>query len=218
MSNLKTTYVAIDIEKAGKKIDDAILAIGLCVGSQTGQVIEKRLWCLEFPEGKGIEEQCNQEFWMKYPELLKFIRENAKPIVEVMTEFAKFIDDLESKYQKIVFVSDNPAFDIGAIDYYLHKYVGRCPMRYTKSAKYCCISDPSERLEMLVNKKAIYEEIDKIAKHSHKPDDDAEYIYHMQIAADKYKQLNCLDWFVVQTKDVIHRIGEERIIDAIRYM
>ncbi len=195
-------YIAIDIEKAGKRLDDAILAIGICIGDDKGTVYEKKLWCLKMPEGKDFEKRCYSEFWTKNMDVLNLIKSQEQDIAEVMKEFAEFIDGLEERFHRYTFVSDNPAFDIGHLDYYLQTYADRSPLRYTKQGQYRKISDPSEQINMLINKENIYNKIDKMITHDHNPMNDAEYIYRMQIETNKYMQLNWYQLLFVQLKQL----------------
>ncbi len=43
-------------------------------------------------------------------------------------KFAKWLEDLGDR---VVFISDNPAFDCGFMNYYLHKYAGRNPFGFS---------------------------------------------------------------------------------------
>jgi hypothetical protein len=53
--------------------------------------------------------------------LISNLQTDAKPIKDAMNQFNTFLNDLETKYinNKIIFLTDNPAFDIANLDYNL---------------------------------------------------------------------------------------------------
>jgi len=195
--------VAVDIEKTGHLLTrHPVVSFGLVVGELDGKILErlkvnfKVKWPQENEtENKGdlhdFEERCWTEFWL--PNLEKFqpnCTSNPDPIsqAEGWSKIANFINELETKYKnrKIVFLSDNPSFDVANIDYYLEFYANRAPMRYTTGLKYRSIQDPTEQLRIHPRKEEIIEEAKQRCQHDHDPVKDAENIYWQYVVLKKY--------------------------------
>lgn len=199
-------YCAIDIEKAGAKFTHKVLAVSFIVGRKNYFKIEKRLTvCFPVPEENEFESRCLKEFWSKpeMKEILDRIRKEAcKSEEEAVDKIDSFLNDLEKEYpdQEIEFVSDNPSFDVSAVDYLLLTYKGRLPMRYTSKGKYRYISDPSERLWVMGKTQQAKEYInEKIVEHDHWPENDATYIYASMLESDRWaKELKERDQVVCQ--------------------
>jgi hypothetical protein len=185
MDTITKPIIAIDIEKAGKGFEHSLLAIGICLGDDKGNVIEKKTWCFK---GDCFELRCFNEFWSKYKDLLNTIMTKAIDIKEGLFDFMLYMESLESRYSnKLLILSDNPNFDIGQIDYYIYKHLDRHqPLRYTKSGGYRSISDPSEMMNNRSFSEDLYKELDLLVKHDHWPENDAEYIYQNYILYKKY--------------------------------
>jgi hypothetical protein len=183
-------YVAFDIESAGSDLDRPVLAVGVCHGTN---LIDygKRRWCIEFQRAQ-IEKRCMDEFWSKHEDILQTIEKEARNPYIVWKQIARFIDDLETLYPRethdIIFVSDNPAFDIALIDRNLKSMVDRLPLRYTKDGMYRTISDPSEQRRWFPKRKELDEFVKENSIHDHLPDNDAEQIYLMQVFMEGYHE------------------------------
>lgn len=191
-------YVSFDIEKAGKMtIKHAVVSIGYCVGDAEGNVLEKNKinlkvgWPVIDDEGtvvdyNAFEKRCWDEFWSKQPEsLINNLKENAVPQTEGFLRFSDFLDQLETKYKKVVFLSDNAEFDIGSLNVGLEIYCGRGPLRYTSAGKYRSIMPPDDLLESLdsnLQTKLVEKYITPYVVHDHDPSNDAEYIYRQYVA------------------------------------
>lgn len=146
--NRMIMYVALDIESFGPRLDDPVVAIGYVVGDESGHIKESGVICIE-ADVKQIEQQCYDQFWVHQQALLKRIQEHAIPSPDAWFTFKEWIDGLETKYpdDTIIFLSDNPVYDIGKLDFHLYMYTQRAPLRYTTLLKYRSIEDPSEQLE-----------------------------------------------------------------------
>lgn len=192
-------YLAIDIEKTGRRLTDPIVAIGVAIGDKkTRLVLEKRSFYLPVPKNEDIEKNCWDEFWSKPDNLkiLEHIRANQQYDTEKagIEAFDKYLDELTNLYpgRSIEIVSDNPAYDIGSLDYVLHEYCNRYPLRYTKDIVpiYRWIVDPSERLEQLGKYQFAKEVIEKTynAIHDHEPSNDAHFILCQQFICDRIRE------------------------------
>lgn len=199
--NSEKIYVSIDIEKAGKEYDDALLAVGLVavkvelVEGKEDEVIAKETVCFPVPPIYKFEIRCWNEFW-NHPEhplldVLEKIRQNAEKTEEdAAKKVIKFLDDIEAKYPKnqITFVTDNALFDLGGLEYVLRKHGKITPIRYTKDSVYRWIVDPSERLEILGLYKEVKEIVNKHVKHDHWPENDAMFNALMMKYCDKIQK------------------------------
>lgn len=178
----ETVYIAWDIEKGGPCFEHPIIAVGVCYGTKT--TYRKKRFCLTF-DINNFEEKCLKEFWSKFPNILEKIKSEATPVVETWEAITDFLTLLEVAYPEdkynIVMLSDNPAYDIGHIDYNLFHYTARWGLRYTDNGDYRFISNPCEQLVYHPNKENIKRAVRALSKHTHMPDDDAECIFMTQI-------------------------------------
>lgn len=204
MSSIEKYYLAIDIEKAGDKFIDPILMIGCCLGDASGNVIESKAFCGPVPEPKEFDQRCWTEFWSKNLSILERIKDTAQKegVVlksQMIDAFMNYYYELDNRYgpftrsgnKRLILLSDNPAYDITAIDQALlmqtvnvksGKEVGNeyvFPLRYTKSGQYNRVSDPSEMSSALPNKKSkeILDMVKKVSTHDHWAENDAITIY-----------------------------------------
>ena len=182
-------YVAFDIESAGADLHSPVLAVGVCHGTRF-EDRKKQRWCMKFQRSE-IEKRCMDEFWSKHEDILSRIEKEARDTDIVWKEIAQFIDGLETLYphetHKIIFVSDNPAFDITLIDVNLKRTVGRLPLRYTTAGVYRVINDPSEQRVWFPKRNEMDAFVKANSSHDHLPDNDAEHIYLMQVFMEKYR-------------------------------
>jgi hypothetical protein len=187
-----TIYVAIDIEKSGPRMIDPIIAIGVAVG-QGEKLLHKKLWCLPVPLEIQFESNC-LKFWRK-PEnykILENIRSHANRFTDLQTGIASFygfISSLEEFYPDydIQFISDNPAYDIGHIDFLLEEWFRINPIRYDRFLNYRVINDPSGLLHALGIKNDMNDLIKEKYNviHDHMPDNDSHVMLMQQILLEK---------------------------------
>lgn len=187
----KTICLAIDIEKCGDSpMNHPVLAIGTCVGTDDGEVLEKKTWCLwPFP-GQVMEPRCLKEFWDPRPELLKKIASCAVPPLPALIEFNTWLNGLAERHGagKVRILSDNPAFDIGTLDFVLcTRGIRDMPLRYLGDDTYRSITDPSEMIGGQGSQKLVDGWIGARVQHDHWPENDAEYIYWQYIGALKVR-------------------------------
>jgi hypothetical protein len=116
-------------------------------------------------------------------DLLKRIRDNAKPEKEGMTEFLKFITDLEVQFPKrnLTLVTDNPSYDLTHIDVMLHRLFKRQPLRYTSTGEYRWVEDPSDVVGDLGKKEEFTKSVESEVVHDHWPENDAHFNYLMML-------------------------------------
>lgn len=123
---------AIDLELSGCYLDkDNIVAIGWsAIQLTTGEVVNQGLISLKPLEGRrAFEPRCLDEFWSKYPALLKDLQAVAVPAVQGMAEFFMILDDFDRNYD-VRIVTDNPCGDIAWLDLYASMLLDRRPLCY----------------------------------------------------------------------------------------
>lgn len=188
---MKQVFVAFDIEHTG----ETLLAIGMCVGNELGQVLQKKRVnvSVKWPDGDllgDFEPRCWNEFWSKQPQsLIDTLKTNAVSLKDAIDMLVDWLNELERLYPptdyKIKFLSDNPSFDIGNLDWYLKTQCGRRALRYSNDGTYRSVKNPNDMLEMFPKEKVEQElaKIRSIIKHDHDPANDAEFIYRQYLAA-----------------------------------
>ncbi len=124
-------YLAMDIETTGQYLGrNAMIAVGMVVMDDEMNILKNFTVCLK-ENGKEREERCMKEFWEKQPaELFSNIIKNGIDPQIAMNMLVEWLLDVEMTYgDRLVVVSDNPAFDVAWINYYLATYTVR-PMLY----------------------------------------------------------------------------------------
>lgn len=202
-------YVAVDIEKTGSQLlAHKIISIGLCVGNETGEILERKRidlqvkWFTQDDYG-DFEPNCVDEFWDSRPELRPlFDHPGALPQATGILQFADWIDNLEERFPhpayKIKFVSDNPSFDIATLDLACEIHAARRPIRYSARQypdargtrhQYRAIEVPWKLLdafpEVEVNREVA--RIKETLTKKHDPVQDAEFIYRLYMLGLRLK-------------------------------
>jgi hypothetical protein len=207
MTEIKKYYFAIDIEKAGDRFIDPILMIGCCLGDEHGNVIESKAFCGKVPEVKDFDPRCYREFWSKELPILERIRVEGEEQTkaaggkEMLDRFMEYYYELDQRFgpftrsgnKRLILLSDNPAYDISAIDQALLKSAVagsgyKFPLRYTSSGEYCRVEDPSDRCAFLT-KKAVTRMLELIhaeIPHDHWAENDAIGIYKWMIQVNHH--------------------------------
>ena len=187
----ETIYVGVDIEKAGNMMmKHPVISVGfaVCKNDAKYTVLAKRRFnfAVNWPSESGMgdfEPRCWTEFWSKLPaEVIHACKVDVLEQEDGWKQVAAWLDALEVEYPadkyRITFVNDNPAFDIGNIDYFLEKYTGRHPMRYTRDGGYRSVTVVDDVLYMI--HPDIRDDIQNYAKsiisHDHNPENDAHYM------------------------------------------
>lgn len=172
----KTLYIAIDVEKKGASFAHPVIQLGVAYGYNIHYKIKTENFCFDY-KNSPFEKRCYDEFWVNHLDILKRIEENAKEPGAEWERFNKWLLDMEKENGTIKFVSDNPGYDIEAVDYHLHTEIGRLPMRYSSTGKYRSISDPSEQIKGLRKntRNGINEQANKLVTHDHWAPNDASH-------------------------------------------
>ena len=133
--------LSIDIESGGcQPSKHPLVAIGICFWNNG--LKEKKLFRFEFDYSK-FEPRCVEEFWSKNMDKLEKFR--SLPISNIK-EFADYVDKLDEKYPNLTILSDNPAYDIGFINYLYDTQLNRKPLQYKYDGKYRIIVDQNSYL------------------------------------------------------------------------
>lgn len=182
-----TTYIAIDIEKAGCLISKhPIVSIGYCIGNDQGDIYKKGKINLKVEWPYDFEPRCWNSFWSKQSkEMIDNLKENAVEQRDGFVLLNDMISKWERDYETIVYLSDNPSFDIANIDYNLEKYCDRKPLRYSSKDESYQNVISTDDLFYSLNKATTddiqREFIEPFVKHDHDPANDAEVIYRQYI-------------------------------------
>jgi hypothetical protein len=198
--------VAIDIEAAGANVAvHPLVSIGAVVGDGTGRPpLERKFWNLEvrwfrlsddgdITDPGDFEPRCIREHWQKHPEAVAWHKEAlATSQEEGINRFVEWFDGLEAKYEKIKIVSDNPAFDIGRLNYAVGLHAGRIDLRMSSDKKtFRGLDDTTRMLSMVPEpvRDQVWEHANGLVPHDHHPTHDAECIYVRWVAIQGIKQI-----------------------------
>lgn len=120
--------LALDIECDGEDtINNRILSIGFCLGIATShEIIECGRVSMQPLPGQVVEERCMTEFWSKFPHVRAQLDKEAVPAGTAIARFNEMLASWDEQYQ-VYIAADNPAFDLGRINYYL-SYFGYRPL------------------------------------------------------------------------------------------
>lgn len=193
-------YLALDIESTGPRYNNTVNSIGAYLApadpASRGEHVKWRRSIQPMP-GEEDDPVTMREFWANFPDVLKTIRAEARPAVEVMAEFRDFLHTkAEAGLGKIVILSDCPDYDAGRLDY-LGQIITKTftqPIRYMDVGRRHAIADPSERLAQLGDDaEAKFEawlakNAPAATKHTHLPDDDAQHLYYMMLFCDEQRR------------------------------
>jgi hypothetical protein len=222
--------LAIDIEAIHAHSNIAPVAVGMVLGTTNGIILKQQRFTrrVDIPDGaipdkdnhqdvhfkdipipKDASRRCWTEFWLKNPQNIQNLltwNKTAGSIQQMGEDITEWINQLEQEYptHNIVIVSDNPAFDVAAIDNLLWKTTDRLPIRYTTKEQYRSVDDPTEQMACLTFHvcKKIRALADTFSPHDHDPLSDARNIYSMWVnirpyhdLCDKLSRLNPFGYF-----------------------
>ncbi|MDE2097670.1 MAG: hypothetical protein KGL39_10515 [Patescibacteria group bacterium] len=173
----ETLYVAVDVEKKGAKFEHPIIQIGVAYGTSL-QNVKTRSFCFDYAN-VPFEQRCYDEFWSKFLDTYKRIQAEAKEPKGQWKAFADFLQELEDQYPSIEIWSDNPAYDVEAIDFHLNDELKRAGIRYSSKMQYRYVTDYPQVLIGLPKhlRDAIKQKAMKLAAHTHWAEDDAKNIF-----------------------------------------
>lgn len=184
-SDSRPLIVAVDVEKKGSGFQHPIINVGVAWGKSI-DTIQSASFCFDY-KNIAFEKRCYDQFWSKNLQVLKRIEESAKDPEMEWKRFDDLLKQFEKQGTEVEFESDNPAYDIEAIDFHLFAELGRLPMRYTTQGEYRSIGDSSERIKALpeVWKSYIDQRAQKIVTATHWAEDDARNILVRRFLTDQ---------------------------------
>ena len=136
-------FVSIDTEKLGPRLGDPLIQIGVTVGhADKPHPLDYRRWSLEpvrltndgnwpyrihsfdgtvMPAITNKSDQNTMErFWSKHMDILLKIQSESVSMETGLIGFANYYNKLfDGNKRDVTILCDNPAFDLGAIDYHL---------------------------------------------------------------------------------------------------
>jgi hypothetical protein len=190
---LEKVLFALDIEGSGASFSqNGIVAIGWCVGKMDGKILEKKRVSVALQK-RGFEPRCKTQYWdnpAQAAQLEVFKKEALEP-VEAMKQFIASVDRFEDSYDVII-LTDNAAYDVAWLNYYLDLYLGRNPLSYKKDQMtYRPIAEPkgfamSRKMKFNSNENWSFDmekykdgltKLKIMSLHDHWPENDAENIY-----------------------------------------
>lgn len=171
------TYVAVDVEKKGDGPAFPVIQIGVAWGTNLKD-IKTRSFCFDYHSGDRkveFQKRCFDEFWTEHLDILARIEKEA---IEPTAQWRAFIEFWDKFDENVVIVSDNPAYDIEAIDFHVWEEAKRFPIRWTADGKYRKVCDPGQQMKGLLKgtQNAIRRRADKVAPHDHWAENDAKNI------------------------------------------
>jgi len=202
-----STLVAVDIEKAGAMYHHPVISVGFSVATSDGTLLEQKKFNISvkwYTETKDhadpnentdygdFEPRCVEEFWKKQGAEIKARCLTPAPELAPVAwkNIGNWIDSLEDRYGKVKFLTDNASFDIANIDYNLEKYLGRLPMRYSKTKRFRSVVSADDMFDMMPEKtqKEARERIKTKVQHDHDCLNDSYFILLQYVEAKKYKE------------------------------
>ncbi|MBN2146073.1 MAG: 3'-5' exonuclease [Anaerolineales bacterium] len=117
-------YISVDIETAGPYPGEfSMLSIGACTVKEPLSTF--------YIELKPINDKISEEALQVHRLSIERLRERGVEPAEAMQRFDAWVQGLEPKHGRPVFVAFNAAFDWMFVSYYLHKYLGRNPFGHS---------------------------------------------------------------------------------------
>lgn len=197
-SSTKTIYyLSIDGERTGDALGAGVIALGACFGPKDGSwpvhELKRFRGNMKLLPTDKPEDLCMQEFWSRYPEIFKNIKDNERDPAVVLSEFEQWCKNLVQTYEveqggKIELVTDCPDADLAQLDFVASQLKGKgltTPVRYLGGSKRHNCRDPDERFEAL----GCYADFELwLARtfkepivHNHEPENDARYNYYQMV-------------------------------------
>ena len=190
----KMQKVGVDLEKFGPGLEDPVCQVAFAWGTSLAEPIESFSVCIDYKD-VPMDADCETKFWSQHQDILRRIEKEALAPAVQWPKINKFVNSWDGK--ELTYVSDNPNFDCGALDYNLLKTCGRrLPMRYSSTGEYRAIEDPSEQIKGLGKRleKQIKEMATALAPETHWAEDDARHILVLSFLVDEaIRELDKLD-------------------------
>lgn len=183
--------LSVDIEATGESpTTSSCVMIGCAVfremdvmpeTSLENWLIEKKSWCIKEIENRPASQRCISEFWVRHPDLMAHIKNNAIPPTEAMLDFANWFRDLSNKY-KVVIIARPASYDWQWINCLYHEFGPKDKPQLPFSV--ICLSTIHKTIEMIypnmTHSWSSYLYHPKI-KMTHFADDDAVYQAYMYL-------------------------------------
>lgn len=125
-------YMGLDVETTGQSLShNAMIALGAVVMDTNSTTLHTFKVCLGVPSDKGWEPRCLAEFWSQHADLKASIERDAIDAKRAMVGFACWLNLMDLLYgDRLVLLTDNPAFDVAWINLYLSQYTLRPSLYY----------------------------------------------------------------------------------------
>lgn len=195
--------LAIDIESRGQgPSSNGIMSIGVCVGSGNEErVFEKKRFDMLPLDGQVMEARCYDEFWSKNKPQFDALTKNAVDPMRQIQAFRELVNRWDSVCPNLYIVADNPAFDIGMINYYLDRaFLPTLTYKVTPDGKleYRNVHDADSYGRAILHQgiddpwlsnASLLKVVGPLARgvdetlHNHMPENDAEFIYRLHLHA-----------------------------------
>lgn len=188
--------LAIDIETSGPRPSkDFILSIGWCLGTTDGRIIDNSRIDFKPPLDATFDQFTFDNFWKNHRTKLSTFTTTGRNHVTAISDFATVIDTFDGEYDLRI-ITDNPAFDMGFINYAFDIHLNRLPITYLLNDQryYRPIFDTDSFNRAFLGQQhdqmwtsdsdviaKLGSEID-VADHDHWPENDARHIYKLHVA------------------------------------
>lgn len=153
------SYIVVDVETDGESPDKYSM---VCFGA----VLVKDMTKTFYGKTKPISKVYNKEA-LAISGFSRKEHEKFDDPEQVMKDFDKWLKEVSDG--KPTFISDNPAFDFGWINFYFHKYLGRNPFGFSARR----IGDIYCGIVKKANANKEWKRKYRKTKHTHNPVDDA---------------------------------------------
>lgn len=121
-------YFSIDIETNGLAAGiNSMISLGVAaIDMDSGEIIAVYKWNLKPLPDLKVDEGT-MEWWKRFPDAYRRATEDAVDAEEAITAFAKWVAYICEimNIERPVCAAWKPAFDLGFIRYYLHRFVGK---------------------------------------------------------------------------------------------
>ncbi len=189
---------SVDVELTGPSAArHSVLAIGTCLGTVHGIVIDRKRWAFPPLPGDEWDDDTQRNFWSKIPDVRRELVAEARAAPAPRLQLSAFItyvrDKVAGAYPHVRLVTDCESNDIGRIDAFVRRVDLDCgSLKYLFGSRYTEVINPDERLaqaRLLVGNERLEAELDVFHRakqsppHDHRPEHDAERTYYEAVFA-----------------------------------
>lgn len=123
MTDNDELFVSVDVETAGPIPGDySLLAIGACLVDSPDDTFH----CYLQPINANADPDALRVTGLS----LEILDHTGLPPMEAMARFAAWLDDVDGRSERPVFVGLNAPFDWSFVNYYFHKFIGANPFGF----------------------------------------------------------------------------------------